>query len=74
MFSGWKKCSNSQKSNDRILLAYLLVLTRQENNGLQAEWNCFAVFWPNQNFSHLKNINTLENYQRHCHQCFDLTV
>lgn len=32
-----KKCSNSQKSNDRILLVYLIVLTRQENYGLQAK-------------------------------------
>lgn len=29
---------------------------------------------PNQNFSHLKNINTFEKYQRDLHQCFDLTI
>lgn len=31
-----KKCSNSQKSNDSILLVYLIVSTRQENCGLKA--------------------------------------
>lgn len=39
MFSGWKKKKhgNSQKSNDRILLVYLIVLTIDGNYGLQAK-------------------------------------
>lgn len=32
-----RKCSHSQKSNDRILPGFLIVLTRQENYGLQAK-------------------------------------
>lgn len=87
MFSGWKKkCSNSQKSNDSILLVYLIVSTRQENCGSKARSDsvfeivllsfflfCFVFVLPNQNVSHLKNINTFEKYQRDLHQCFDLT-
>lgn len=81
MFSEWKKkkCSNSQKSNDSVLLVYLIVLTRQENGGLKAKSDSiFEIvllsFSPNQNFSHLKNINTFEKYQRDLHPCFDLTI
>lgn len=49
---GKKTHSNSQKSNDRILLIYLTVLTRQENYGLVAKSDSvfgiiFAVFLPN---------------------------
>lgn len=49
---GKKKHSNSQKSNDRVLLIYLTVLTRQENYGLQAKSDSvfgivFAIFLPN---------------------------
>lgn len=56
-----KKRSNSQKSNDSILLVYLIVLTRQENCGLKAKTDSvFEIvllslfFFPNENFSHLK--------------------
>lgn len=76
---GKKKCSNSQKSNDSVLLVYLIVLTRQENGGLKARSDSiFEIvllsFSPNQNFSYLKNINTFEKYQRDLHPCFDLTI
>jgi hypothetical protein len=74
-----RKCSNSQKSNDRILPVYQIVLTRQENYGLHAKSDSvFGIvllpFLPNQNFSLLKNINTLEKYQRDSCQFLDLTV
>lgn len=53
-----RKCSRSPKSNDGILPGFLIVSTRQENYGLQAEefciWNCFAA---NQNSSLLLKIS-----------------
>lgn len=76
---GKKKHGNSQKSNDRILLVYLIVLTIDGNYGLQRgilylELFLLSVFLPNQDFSHLKNISTLEKYQRDWHLCFDLNT
>lgn len=67
-----RKCSHSQKSNDRILPGFLIVLTRQENYSFQAKsGSVFGIVWlPIRIFSPLKNINTLEKYQRDCSQVF----
>lgn len=71
-----RKCSHSQKSNDRILQGFLIVLTRQENYGFASKewfciWNCFAA---NQNFFLLLKISILlKNIRETTARSFDLT-
>lgn len=74
-----KTGSNSQKSNDRILPVYLIVLTRQENYGLQTKSDSIlelfcSLFVQSEFFFHLKNINIPEKYQIYHQQLFDLTI
>lgn len=71
-----RKCSHSQKSNDRILPGFLIVLTRQENYSFQAKsGSVFGMVWlPIRIFLLLKISIPLKNIKETAARFFDLTL